>query len=129
MVLEPEKRFPKEYRLKKRWQYLDVQNNGTKVVSRFFIGLVKPVSASNESSKHARLGITATGRYGNAVQRNRTKRFVREAFRQGIMDIPAGLDLVVIPKKHAKFEDSAAIFRDLASLGKRVRGIVEKIRC
>ncbi|MBN2718445.1 MAG: ribonuclease P protein component [Deltaproteobacteria bacterium] len=129
MVLEPKKRFPREHRLKKRWQYLDVQNNGVKVVSRFFIGLVKSSVASDEKRIHARLGITATGRYANAVLRNRTKRLVREAFRQGIINIPDGLDLVVIPKKHAKFESSAAIFQDLAVLGNRVRGIVEKKRC
>lgn len=125
MVHEHKKRFPKEHRLRKRWQYLDVQGNGYKVSSRFFIGLVN----CDNVTTHARLGITTTGRYANAVGRNWTKRIVREAFRQGIMAIPDGVDLVVIPKKHALFESSHAIFKDLAALGKRVRGYVEKTRC
>jgi len=129
MVLEPKKRFPSEYRLRKRWQYLLVQNQGTKVVSRFFIGLVMPISEAESHLKHARLGITTTGRYGNAVFRNRTKRLVREAFRKGIMNIPNGFDVVVIPKKHAKFEDSASLYQDLAILGNRVRGVAEKTKC
>ncbi|MBN2526593.1 MAG: ribonuclease P protein component [Deltaproteobacteria bacterium] len=129
MVLEPKKRFPSEYRLRKRWQYLLVQNQGIKVVSRFFIGLVIPTPDAKLRCKHARLGITTTGRYGNAVARNRTRRLVREAFRQGIMEIPNGVDVVVIPKKHAKFENSASIFQDLSILGNRVRGVAEKTRC
>ncbi len=129
MVLEAKKRYPREYRLRKRWQYLAVQGDGIKVVSRFFIGLVLPTPALDATPSHARLGITTTGRYANAVLRNRTRRLVREAFRLGIMNIPDGIDLVVIPKKHAKYERSRLIFEDLATLGMRVKGVAEKTRC
>lgn len=44
----------------------------------------------------SRLGIAATRKLGGAVVRNRAKRLVRELFRQG--EIPAGLDIVVIPR-------------------------------
>jgi ribonuclease P protein component len=129
MVLEPKKRYPREYRLRKRWQYLAVQGNGIKVVSRFFIGLVLRTPTADAGSSHARLGITTTGRYANAVLRNRTRRLVREAFRLGIMDLPDGVDLVVIPKKHAKNERSRLIFEDLATLGMKVKGVAEKTSC
>ena len=44
----------------------------------------------------SRLGIAATRKLGGAVVRNRAKRLVREVFRQA--DVPAGLDIVVIPR-------------------------------
>ena len=46
-----------------------------------------------------RLGITASRRVGNAVQRNRAKRLLREAFRCVRAGLPAGLDLVVIVRQ------------------------------
>jgi hypothetical protein len=42
------------------------------------------------------LGITASRRVGNAAQRNRAKRLLREAFRCVRAELPGGLDLVVI---------------------------------
>ena len=44
-----------------------------------------------------RLGIAATKKLGGAVERNRAKRVVREVFRQTAN--PAGLDIVVIPRR------------------------------
>lgn len=46
----------------------------------------------------ARLGVTATRKIGGAVQRNRIKRLVREAFRLEPTLLPAGIDLVVVAK-------------------------------
>ncbi len=49
-------------------------------------------------SQLARLGITVSRQFGNAVKRNRFKRLVREAFRKQYSIIPP-YDLVVLPKK------------------------------
>jgi len=46
----------------------------------------------------ARLGITVTRKFGDAVRRNRAKRLIREAFRRCPELFPAGTDVVVIPK-------------------------------
>jgi len=48
-----------------------------------------------------RLGITVSRKVGNAVVRNGIKRRVREAFRHVRHDMPAGLDLVAIPRRRA----------------------------
>ena len=114
-------RFPKLMRLRKRSDFLEVQGKGVKVQSRSFVGLVV-VRGNCET----RLGITTTRRLGNAVVRNRTRRFVREAFRRGYMDLPDGIDLVVIAKKRACGLDAPAVFEDLSALGSKVREAVER---
>lgn len=46
-----------------------------------------------------RLGLSVSRRHGNAVVRSRLKRLLREAFRLSQHDLPAGLDLVLIPRE------------------------------
>ena len=46
-----------------------------------------------------RLGLSVSRKFGNAVRRNRLRRLYREAFRLTRHAMPAGLDLVLIPRK------------------------------
>lgn len=47
---------------------------------------------------HPRLGCSVSRKVGNAVIRNRYKRLFREAFRLTQHDLPAGVDLILIPR-------------------------------
>lgn len=46
-----------------------------------------------------RLGITASRKIGNAVQRSRARRLIREGFRAVFSELPAALDIVVIVRR------------------------------
>lgn len=54
---------------------------------------------------------------GNAVQRNRLRRLIRESFR--LHDLP-GFDFVVMAKPDAAAQDNAAVLDDLAVLWTRL---------
>jgi len=64
----------------------------------------------------ARLGIAATRKMGDAVERNRAKRLVRELFRHNKPD--TATDVVVVPRRDildASFDRIEAEFRSLLS--------------
>lgn len=48
-----------------------------------------------------RLGLTVGAKLGNAVQRNRVKRLLREAYRLHEDEFPTGVDLVLVARKSA----------------------------
>jgi ribonuclease P protein component len=63
----------------------------------------------------SRLGVSVSKRVGGAVERNRWKRRIREAFRRQKHELPIGLDFVVRPRKGAEL-DTAAIFGSVRRL-------------
>lgn len=45
-----------------------------------------------------RLGITASKKIGNAVHRNRAKRLIRLAYRNSEINMPVGIDIVIVAR-------------------------------
>lgn len=52
---------------------------------------------------HNRMGITTSKKIGNAVQRNRAKRVIREAYRLLEPELPMGYDYVLVARKKTVF--------------------------
>jgi ribonuclease P protein component len=60
-------------------------------------GILLVYAATNDQGWR-RLGLSVSRKWGNAVQRNRIKRLLREAFRLNKAALPEGVDLVLIPR-------------------------------
>ena len=90
-------RFPSRSRVRKRVEFLKIQDRGLRVSTQRFVLILTASAAPDAASP--RLGITASRRVGNAVVRSRAKRLIREAFRATRELWPSGIDLVVIVKR------------------------------
>lgn len=69
---------------------------GCKLHTPHFILLLADNTAGN-----SRLGLTVSKKVGNAVIRNRIKRFIREFFRQQKINFLSDVDFSVVAKKGA----------------------------
>ena len=69
-----------------------------------------------------RLGLKVGKRLGKAVQRNQIKRRVREAFRLLQHELPAGLDVVCIPRP------PSAAGAEVDELGRSLQRLIRQAR-
>ncbi len=77
------------------------------------------VHGAENGLDHPRLGISVSRkRIRKATDRNRVKRLIREAFRLSKSELPAGVDLVVVPRVADLTFDQA--IRSLPGLAKAV---------
>ncbi|MFO0911562.1 MAG: ribonuclease P protein component [Pirellulales bacterium] len=60
------------------------------------------VYAAANQTDTSRLGLSVSRRVGNAVRRNKWKRWLREAFRRQRPELPAGFDFVIVVRARSK---------------------------
>jgi ribonuclease P protein component len=107
----PDFRFPAALRLKRSGDFQRVYDNGRRSGDAHLLLFALPNPAGL-----TRAGFSVSRKHGGAVQRNRLKRLLREAFRLNRHLLPAGIDFVLIPRQRedSTLEDYAASLRRLA---------------
>lgn len=101
-------RYRKSERLLKRADFLRVQGQGRRFTTPRLVILFMPSAV-----ERTRLGITVSTKVGNAVVRNRTKRRLREIYRQNRANWPEGMDIVIIARKAAATADYSVLAQDV----------------
>lgn len=90
-------KFPPKLRIKKRSDFVELQEKGQKLFSRNFLIIVNSSQLEN-----SRFGVTITTKVDKrAVKRNKLKRRLREIFRLTHNKFKVPIDLIVIARNDA----------------------------
>lgn len=89
MTLLPTQSLPRNERIARRRDFVEIYENGTRQHGRFTVVFFRP-----NAMGHPRIGVTATRKFGKAHDRNKVKRWVREVYRRNRG--PLGLSTVSI---------------------------------
>jgi ribonuclease P protein component len=124
MLRQPGSRSrPRRTRLSRSADFDRVFRHGRSHAGREFVLYVFP---RDEHDGPPRVGLSVSRKVGGAVERNRVKRLLREAFAAEGARLPAGTDAVVVARKDAKglaqSEGLGGVQRSLAELIDRVDG-------
>ncbi len=93
-------RAPKRRRLSRSAEFERVYRQGRSKANRFLVLYAFPREA-DAAHDGPRLGLSVARRVGGAVERNRVKRLLREAFWAEAPRLPAGADYVVVARPDA----------------------------
>jgi ribonuclease P protein component len=116
--------FPARLRIKHTADFARAYREGSRARGSVLVVVARP-----NGLDHPRVGLSV-GRaiWRGAVQRNRLKRILREAFRLEQRELPAGFDLVLIPAAPRIEPDLASARSELVRLAKQAARRAEERR-
>ncbi|MBI4830323.1 MAG: ribonuclease P protein component [Candidatus Lindowbacteria bacterium] len=88
--------FPRSRRLTRQGEFRRLYRTGRKASSEYLSVYTRPAAGQK-----GKVGIVAGRKVGNAVERNRIRRVLREAVRINQCEILEGTDLVIVVKNRA----------------------------
>jgi ribonuclease P protein component len=88
------RRAPTSARLSRSAEFDRVYRRGRSTANRYLVLYTFP----NPAVRTPRLGLSVSRKVGGAVERNRVKRLLREAFAQAGQDLSPGNDVVVVAR-------------------------------
>lgn len=103
--------LPRTERIRKRADFLRAYHKGVHFETRHFRIAVLP-----NNMRWRRIGVTVSKKTGNAVQRNRIKRLLREYFRLHKQSFPGNCDIVITAKPGARTVSYATVCAELDRL-------------
>ena len=115
--------LPKEHRLTRSKDFARVRRFGRSAGSHLVVLYALPRDSPNR-----RIGFSVSKRVGKATIRNLVKRRLREAVRNNLAAIPAGVDLIFIARPPAAGATYAQIEETVAYLLRKVAAVREPPR-
>jgi ribonuclease P protein component len=116
----PPARRPKRGRLSRSAEFERVYRQGRSVGNRFLVLYSFPRSSAGEPADGTRLGVSVSRKVGGAVERNKVKRLLREAFGTLAERLPDDQDVVVVARPEvrelAERDGLDGVRRELAEL-------------
>ena len=97
-------------------EYRRIYDTGRKVVGRYYVMFCSPSEAGD-----AGLGITVSGKVGNAVVRNRARRRTREAANVVFGAAQPAADIVLVALSRITDSEFGALVEDMKRLISKVR--------
>ena len=103
--------WPKDYRVRKRITFQEVQRRGSRKRASCFLALY-----IHGSGTKSRIGITVSKKVGNAVIRNKVKRWIREGLRREYPQLSGIWDVVIIAYPSAAHACAAQLQTDIRNV-------------